>query len=438
MIKIPTQRKQQRQGVYFLSLGVQNMRCFGPEQTLNLTTSDSKPAMWTIILANNASGKTTLLQALWGASLEVASIPDARNESKNSRASPEWTQRGFFEAELSGFVRKPHNSSKLSAQYCLMNWLKSQDISWTAELEVFHSHRLSDGWGVVGNTITAPIPNFSPIYAYGASRVGYKTQSQRYTGFPTLFSETEVLIDAESWITNLDHNYLRGDPTAKNRLEMAKNLLIAVLPDVIDVRISSPRNSRESPILEFETSFGWMSLDRLSLGYRSMISWMVDFMAHMVDAYPDSEDPLAEPAICLIDEIDLHLHPKWQREIVDYLSERFPRTQFIVTAHSPLVVQSATQANIVLLRQPEGKDWVEIINDPPDVRNWRLDQILTSDLFGLPSARPKELDEPLAERDQILKKKAITKKDRDRLVELDAIIEKTPGGETIADSESMA
>ena len=56
-----------------------------------------------------------------------------------------------------------------------------------------------------------------------------------------------------------------------------------------------------------------------------MIAWVVDFTSRMVERYPDSLDPLAEPAVVLVDEIDLHLHPKWQRELIGFLSERFPK-----------------------------------------------------------------------------------------------------------------
>ena len=88
----------------------------------------------------------------------------------------------------------------------------------------------------------------------------------------------------------------------------------------------------------------------------------------------------------LVDEIDLHLHPKWQREVIGFLTERFPNTQFIVTAHSPLIVQAAAGANLAVLKR-EG-DHVVIENHPETIRGWRIDQVLTSDLFDLPTARP--------------------------------------------------
>jgi predicted ATP-binding protein involved in virulence len=115
-----------------------------------------------------------------------------------------------------------------------------------------------------------------------------------------------------------------------------------------------------------------------------MIAWVVDLASRMFEAYPDSADPLSEPAIALVDEIDLHLHPRWQREITAHLDRLFPNVQFIVTAHSPLVVQAPGVTNVAVLRRVN--DHVEIVNDPEEVRGWRVDQILTSDLFGLSSA----------------------------------------------------
>ncbi len=173
----------------------------------------------------------------------------------------------------------------------------------------------------------------------------------------------------------------------------------------------------------------------LSLGYRALIAWMVDLASRLFENYPDSPDPLAEPAVVLVDEIDLHLHPKWQRILMSYLGERFPNTQFIVTAHSPLIVQSAPDANIVVLRR-EG-DHVVIDNDVEAIRGWRVDQILTSDLFDLESARPPQLDALLAERTELLSKPRLTQRDRRRLAELESKIGPLPAGETAAEREAL-
>jgi hypothetical protein len=155
----------------------------------------------------------------------------------------------------------------------------------------------------------------------------------------------------------------------------------------------------------------------------------------MFERYPDSPDPLTEPAVAIIDEIDLHMHPRWQRRIVHDLTMLFPNTQFIVTSHSPLMVQAAGDANFALLRR-EG-DHVLIENHPEVLRNWRVDQILTSELFGLKSARPPQIEGPLKERREILAKPKLTKADEKRLAELEQAIGDLPAGETAEDSRAM-
>ncbi len=178
-----------------------------------------------------------------------------------------------------------------------------------------------------------------------------------------------------------------------------------------------------------------MLLQNLSLGYRTLIAWMVDFASHLFDRYPRSENPLAEPAIVLVDEIDLHLHPSWQRKLMGYLSDLFPNTRLIATAHSPLIVQAATNANIAVLRR-EG-DHVVIDNDVEAAKNWRIDQVLTSDLCGLESARPPQLDDALKDRTRILSKPELTDADQRHLRALEAEIGELPTGETREDIEAM-
>ncbi len=166
-----------------------------------------------------------------------------------------------------------------------------------------------------------------------------------------------------------------------------------------------------------------------------MIAWMVDLAAHLFQRYPNSPNPIAEPAVVLIDEIDLHLHPKWQRTIMSYLSERFTNTQFIVTAHSPLIVQAAENANIVVLKR-EG-DEVHIHQHKDAVRGWRIDQILNSDLFEGIGARSPRIQELLEERRKLLSKSRLTKKDKEKLAKFEAEIGDLPTAETPEDIQAM-
>jgi len=222
---------------------------------------------------------------------------------------------------------------------------------------------------------------------------------------------------------------------ARQKRDQIREVLINLLPEIDDIRITEPTKARSQPRVEFKTPYGWVPVKGLSLGYKTMIAWMVDLASRLFDRYPNSKNPLAEPAVVLVDEIDLHMHPRWQRTIMDYLSERFVNTQFIVTAHSPLVVQSARDANVVLLKR-EG-DHVVIENNPQSIQGWRLDQIMTSDLFGLPSARSPEVEKLQQERTKILSKGKLTASNKKRLKELDEKLGELPTAETPENIEAM-
>ncbi|RZK27842.1 MAG: hypothetical protein EOO63_12540, partial [Hymenobacter sp.] len=137
-----------------------------------------------------------------------------------------------------------------------------------------------------------------------------------------------------------------------------------------------------------------------------------------------------------IDEVDLHLHPKWQRELLATLSNIFPKTQFIATAHSPLVVQAAGDegANVVLLRR-EG-DQTVVVTDAEDVRGWRVDQILTSSFFNLETARSVKTEKKLARQAALLNKLKLTAKERRELEALTLELEAQPMGSTSIHAEA--
>lgn len=116
------------------------------------------------------------------------------------------------------------------------------------------------------------------------------------------------------------------------------------------------------------------------------------------------------------------------------MSKIFPNVQFIATAHSPLMVQSATNAKVVVLRREDGR--IVIDDKHPNVAKWRVDQILTSQLFGLKSARAPELDAAMSERDTLLAKPDLSPQDEARLSELSKIIGALPYGETPEDIEA--
>jgi AAA domain, putative AbiEii toxin, Type IV TA system len=411
-------------GTYFLSLTVENVRCFGPAQTLDVSDGHGRHAPWTVILGENSLGKTTLLSCL--ASIASSSRVVQKGDEQHIHLT-EWLggARGLARSNSNGKAR-------FYAEVATSNRPK--------EAHTIHMVILSSGdIGTVWST-SAPMTHKMLAFHYGASRRMPSEQVQIGSDERVnIFLDDDVALrDPESWLLTADYNArLRGrdgqrfDAFAKR----VREALISILPEVTDIRIESADEPGRSPRVEAKTPDGWVSLRRLGFGYQSQIAWLVDFASRMFERYPDSPDPLAEPAVVLIDEIDLHMHPRWQRQLIGYLTERCPNTQFIVTAHSPLVVQAAAGANIVLLRR-EG-DHVVIDNDPEVLENWRVDQILTSELFGLESARPPQIEAPLKERRALLAKAKLTARDRVRLAELEARIGELPAGESAEDRRAM-
>lgn len=429
--------------LYFLSLDVENVRCFGSKQTLDLSDGNGKPAQWTILLGENGTGKSTLLQCLASIAAEFVS---PQGILKRAAVKEHWVRHGDSDYQI----------PLLYLPGSRFSWHGSQ-ASWTANCALGKSLRSthSDAFETVSTSVEAnsqdqkkirvprdvsALPS-SIVAGYGPHRQSGETtlragDSERlhYRAVNSLCELGNGLVNAEEWLLRRDYAQHRLGQGSKNLVEPVREALIRILPDVDDIRIKAL--SEDFVQVEFKTPYGWVPLRNLSHGFRSLISWVVDFAAQLFQMFPASENPLAEPAICLVDEIDLHMHPKWQRMLIDYLTERFPNTQFIATAHSPLVVQAAENANIALLKRVE--DEVHIINAPQNIRGWRIDQILTSELFGLDTARPPSMEEALRERASILSKSKLTAHDKKRLAALNADMGDRPAGELPEDIEALA
>ena len=92
-----------------------------------------------------------------------------------------------------------------------------------------------------------------------------------------------------------------------------------------------------------------MALSKLSAGYQSLLWMMMDLAYRVALLNPDLNDLSEVKGIVLIDEVDMHLHPKWQWNIIKALNTTFPDVQFIIATHSPIVISSAQKANLIYL-----------------------------------------------------------------------------------------
>ncbi|NQT40214.1 MAG: AAA family ATPase [Planctomycetes bacterium] len=418
---------------YVCSLRVENVRCFGSqEQEIRFTAEDGRPSQWTVLLGDNGTGKTTLLECLLAFELLETQPQDKYGLPKFYL----WLSEGI-DAHIASEGREETFRLRLETEWDRKLSARNADGK-AGVLMIFQQSRSSAQFGWSPEDVVA-VPTF---YAYGAGRRTGRTSLSNGSSSETagnLFDDTVNLRNAEEWLLKLDYSASKDSSIKtkqRERFEQVRELLINILPDVSDIRISSPTERRPEPRAEFKTPDGWIPLRWIGYGYQSLVAWVVDFASRMVDRYPRHKDPLKQPAVVLVDEIDLHMHPRWQRKLMNYLSERFPETQFIVTAHSPIFVQAASGANIVVLRRDKEKGHVVIDNKPEAIRGWRLDQLLTSDLFGLQTARPPELEPLLLERTKLLSKPKLTKADQRKLSDLEKKIGVLPGGETAQDAKT--
>lgn len=404
--------------IYILKLGLENVRCFGEKAELDLSDGNGNWRQWTVIVGDNGLGKTTLLQVLAGLETEETKYTDNIKR---------------YHIKLSSYIFE--DKFTMPAHINAKDPLLGITLLYNSDEVYTHIKRTSEFRIERGSLLF----NLEVI-GYGANRFMSSTSltDSKSENSATLFDDDAKLINAEEWLLQLDYASSRDSELkafAKQRKNLVTEILIELLPDVTNIRFTEPTKESLTPKIEFLTSFGWVRIHELSLGYKTMVAWMVDLAARMFDRYPESENPLAEPAIVLVDEIDLHLHPKWQRKIFEYLSEKFPKTQFVVTAHSPLVVQSAPKdANIVVLRR-DG-DHVIIDNDVESVENWRLDQIMSA-LYGIESSRGPETEKWLEERRELLRKRDRLPEDEARLKILNEKAEDLPTADKAEDIEAM-
>ena len=381
--------------LYFCSLELANVRCFGKRQRLDLTDENGNPVQWTLVLGDNGVGKTTLLQCLaWMRPVpwtnEATGKIEGTQPALNSEENELWHSLIRVGENVDAILE-----AKLTVGRNFSGQRGDETANVTTHVEMgrkdgeLHYHEnpepdanaSSDGSG----------PDYA-MFAYGAMRrPGTLKRDGEDLSDPlaSLFQGSAELYDAADVLLKLDHGASRGKEQDAKHLRDVKRLLAAVLPNVADegkIKIEPPPvfgSRRESSGVTFETPYGEVPVARLSLGYQTTLTWITDLALRLYDQYPKSASPLAEPAIVLIDNIDLHLHPLWQRRMMRDITSLFPAVQFIATAHSPLIVQAAENTRLAVLRESDGE--VVIDDEHERVNTWRVDQILSSDLFGVPT-----------------------------------------------------
>ena len=163
------------------------------------------------------------------------------------------------------------------------------------------------------------------------------------------------------------------------QLKAVRDALNRFLPEFENLTVR--RNPLRMEITKHGRQF---TVNQLSDGQKCLIALVGDLARRMAMANPIGENPLEGNGIVLIDEVDLHLHPKWQRMIVSKFREVFPNCQFLISTHSPHVITHVQPENLFLLHETE--DGIEV-DRPIESYGKNVDRVL-EDLMGLETTRP--------------------------------------------------
>jgi energy-coupling factor transporter ATP-binding protein EcfA2 len=322
--------------------------------TIELKPKEDR-GQWVMLLGDNGRGKTTLLRAL-ALALEGTNVAQAA-----------------LSQYVAPLIRVGADTARGNVT------CGGADFSFALT---------NDGTGEVATCEPANGPR-PPVFGYGCRRgsalgggdAGDLTSP--FSDVATLFSESARLQSARIWLKDLKLRALQ-EPKYDAIFQTITKKLCGLLLDVEHLDVAGNEVWVIAPKLG-----GRVLLRSLSDGYLTTLGWLVDLIARWLHWAEQVQADLTGDffermeGLVLIDELDLHLHPRWQQSIVKTLKDTFPRLSFVVTTHNPLTLVGAEEGEIVVLRErtdgsgcPEAKQ----IDLPAGTR---ADRILTGEWFGL-------------------------------------------------------
>ena len=390
--------------MYLRKIILKNIKCFANFE-LDFVAGKKDVRMWTALLGQNGLGKSTLLQAIGVALAGPAAVRELLPVAEG------WVRRGEsygeIEAELfwtEGDALTPHWPKKKSpyvARYIVTggeperlpevlreHYTVPTVVDWSGKGTPREREKVGKDMSRLKQTAYAEGKPGWLGCGYGpfrrlsggsqdADRILYA--ERKSARFVTLFREDAALTNATKWLIDLYNTARDGDEDSRRVLAQVKTAFAnELLPQPTTLHVNA-----RAALLQIGDQRRVPFRD-LSDGYRSMLALGIDLLRWLTDAFPDTDTPMDCPGVVLIDELDAHVHPTWQRQIGHWLRQKFPILQFIVATHSPFLAQVAGPGgNVVLEQTPDG---VQPRSEVEAVETWRADQILT-ELFDLPGTR---------------------------------------------------
>ncbi len=376
--------------MYIESLSIENYRNFKTSRIgfLNPVNGSGRaePNNINLILGSNGSGKTSILRAA-ATALIPELMPRVNSRYLIRRSEKELAaEKGRLKLDM------------------LLSKLDGGEGSFSRTAHV-HSDRginagASGSSGQVGKHVIGEIyeeraPSFF-LVGYGATRwtsladqytvpeARNQKTHPRYQRVASLFEDGFGLMPLEAWLPA----FMFRNPS---RLSQVVDFIQMLLPPGFEkVKVL------EGPVL-FKTEQGTeLPVQALSDSYRTYIAWIGDLVYHLAMCCPPKMGFEEMEGVVLVDEVDLHLHPKWQQTILKHLSKSLPKLQFVVTSHSPLVASTLPAANILVMSSDKN-GFPTVVRPDRELRGLDADQVLKTPVFGLENTRTPDFESSIFE-----------------------------------------
>ena len=371
----------------------------------------------TVLVATNGKGKTAILDAI------AVAFGTFVNSTGLARGSV------FNRSDVQKIKARETKTNEMEEVYPLVleaNGLINNEVThWSRELHkpkgattTKDTKSLIQYGQDIRNKVVHKVDEIIPLISYyGTGRLwGLKKitlnkkqhETSRLSGYIDCLDPLSSYKSFESWYVDicLAELELKIEEIEKNNLDISNNEFTVIRKSIQQaVNHIVEKNTgwkdivykkRAETIVAQNETFGELSLMQLSDGIRNMIGLVADIAYRAVKLNPHLENaPKQTPGIVLIDEVDMHLHPKWQQTVLTDLTKAFPNIQFIVTTHSPQVLSTVKKEQIRILGE-------NVVSTPSTHSFGEDSSVLLAELMNVSPLPPLEIVEKRKEYQRLI------------------------------------
>lgn len=240
-----------------------------------------------------------------------------------------------------------------------------------------------------------------------------------------LVSDDASLVSDEAVIQKiieLDYrSYLKNQPVFRDIIVKIGDMASDITAD-FPIDYMGADEDDEGFYPKFETIDGPVPLNTLSQGTQSIVQWLARLIIGYAEYYDFPDDLEERPGVLIVDEVDAHLHPSWQRRIIPTLTNHFPRLQVFFSTHSPLMLAGLGAGQVHMLQRDENGT-VTVSRNEADIVGWTADEILRT-YMGVPDPTDLQTEGQLERLQQLQFKRSLTPEEEAEVEDLRRTIDR--------------